>query len=405
MTIYERLGVRPVINAVGTQTRLGGTIMCPEAVQAMVEASRVDVAIEELQAAASRVLAKHTGAEAGLITSGAFAALALAAGACVTRLDVRRMARMPRYAWEAGCEVVICRHHRNSYDKAFEVAGVRLVDVGLLDRSLGVGVREVEPEEIEAVLGAGTVAIAYVAMLGVGPSLASLADIAHRHGIPVIVDAANQVPPIANLRRFVEDGADLVAMSGGKAFRGPQSTGFLCGRRDLVAAALLQQLDMDVAPEAWAPPSEFVRERLAGVPRNGFGRGFKVGKEEIAGAVAALEAFVDKEPQYQQEWSERCRTVVTGLAGLPGLTALHLDQATTGRVPLVELTFTPGSAAPAVARALQDGQPSIHLNERRAGEGKLIFNPVGLAHGQEQEVVEGLRRILTHRPRLQEDRE
>ncbi len=394
MTIYERLGVRTVINAVGTQTRLGGTIMCPEAVQAMVEASRADVAIEDLQAGASRVIARHTGAEAGLVTSGAFAALALATGACITRLDVRRMNRMPRYAWEAGCEVVVCRHHRNSYDKAFEVAGARLVDVGLLDRSLGVGVRDVEPEEIEAALGPGTVAVAYLAMLGVGPPLASLAAIAHRHGIPVIVDAANQVPPVRNLRRFIEDGADLVAMSGGKAFRGPQSTGFLCGRRELVAAALLQQLDMDVAPDAWTPPAEFIHERLVGVPRHGFGRGFKVGKEEIAGAVAALETFVEKESQYQLEWSERCRNVVAGLAGVPGVEAIYLDQAATGRVPLVELTFTSGAEAPAVARALQDGQPSIHLNERRAGEGKLIFNPVGLDHGQEKEVVEGLRRIL-----------
>ncbi|MGH7277720.1 MAG: aminotransferase class V-fold PLP-dependent enzyme [Candidatus Rokuibacteriota bacterium] len=394
MSIYERLGVRPVINAVGTQTRLGGTIMCPEAVQAMVEASRIDVAIEELQAAASRVIGRHTGAEAGLVTSGAFAALALATGACITRLDVARMNRMPRYAYEAGCEVIICRHHRNSYDKAFEVAGARLVDVGLLDRALGVGVREVEPEEIEAEITPRTVALAYVAMQGVGPALAALVETAHRHNLPVIVDAANQVPPVRNLRGFIAEGADLVAMSGGKAFRGPQSTGFLCGRRELVAAALLQQLDMDVAPAAWTPPRELVPERLAGTPRHGFGRGFKVGKEEIAGALAALETFVAKEPQYQGEWSERCLNLVAGLGGLDGLEAVYLDQATTGRVPLVELTFTPGLQAQAVARALREGQPSIHLNERRAADGTLIFNPVGLDHGQEKEVVEGLRRIL-----------
>ena len=150
------------------------------------------------------------------------------------------MNRMPRYAYEAGCEVVICRHHRNSYDKAFEVAGARLVEVGLLDRALGVGVREVEPEEIEAVIGPRTVALAYVAMQGVGPDLAVFAQVAHRRRVPVIVDAANQVPPLENLRRFIAEGADLVAMSGGKAFRGPQSSGFLCGRRDLVASALLQ---------------------------------------------------------------------------------------------------------------------------------------------------------------------
>jgi D-glucosaminate-6-phosphate ammonia-lyase len=394
MSIYERLGVSPLINAVGTQTRLGGTIMCPEALQAMVEASRADVAIEDLQEAASRVIARHTGAEAGLVTSGAFAALALAAGACITRLDVARMNRMPRYAAEAGCEIVICRHHRNSYDKAFEVAGARLVEVGLLDRSLGVGVREVEPEEIEAELTPRTVALAYVAMHGVGPPLASLVEVAHRHDLPVIVDAANQVPPMGNLHGFIAAGADLVAMSGGKAFRGPQSTGFLCGRRDLVTAALLQMLDMDVAPASWIPPAGFLRERLSGVPRHGFGRGFKVGKEEIAGAVVALDTFVEKEPQYQREWAERCLAVVAGLADVRGVEVVYLDQATTGRVPLVELTFRPPAQASTVLHALQHGQPSIHLGERWASEGKLTFNPVGLDHGQDKEVVEALKAAL-----------
>jgi L-seryl-tRNA(Ser) seleniumtransferase len=394
MTIYERLGVSPLINAVGTQTRLGGTIMCPEAIQAMLEASRADVAIEGLQDAASRVIARHTGAEAGLVTAGAFAALALAAGACITRLDVARMNRMPRHATDAGCEILICRHHRNSYDKAFEVAGARLVDVGLLDRSLGVGVRDVEPQEIADELTPRTVAVAYVAMLGVGPSLASVAEIAHRHNLPVIVDAANQVPPVNNLRGLIAAGADLVAMSGGKAFRGPQSTGFLFGRRDLVAAALLQMLDMDVAPTSWVPPAGLLKDRLTGVPRHGFGRGFKVGKEEIAGALAALEAFVEKEPQYQREWAERCLAVTAGLADVPGVEASYLDQAATGRVPVVELTFTPPARAATVLHALQTGRPSIHLGERRVPEGKLIFNPVGLDQGQEKEVIEALRGVL-----------
>jgi D-glucosaminate-6-phosphate ammonia-lyase len=394
MAIYDRLGVRPVVNAAGTLTRLGGTLMCAEAVQAMTEAARSAVAIDELQEAASRIIAHHTGAEAGLVTSGAFGALALAAGACVAGLDVPRMNRMPRYAYEAGCEMVICRHHRNSYDKAFEVAGTRLVEVGLLDRALGVGVREVEPEEIEAVIGPRTVALAYVAMQGVGPDLGSFAQVAHRHQLPVIVDAANQVPPLDNLKRFITEGADLVAMSGGKAFRGPQSSGFLLGRRDLVASALLQQLDMDVSPSAWTPPKEFVHQPLHGVPRHGFGRGFKVGKEEIAGAVAALDVFVTKEPEYQREWSERCRRFAALLAGVPGVETVVLGRETTGRVPLVEIVFATPAKAATISRELREGMPSIHLNERRVGEGCLTFNPVGLDGGQEDVVAAALRRLL-----------
>ena len=394
MKIYERLGVRPVINAAGTLTRLGGTLMCAEAVQAMNEAAGSSVAIEELQEAASRVIARHTGAEAGLVTSGAFGALVLAAGACIAGLDVPRMNRMPRYAYEAGCEVVICRHHRNSYDKAFEVAGARLVEVGFLDRALGVGVREVEPEEIDAVIGPRTVALAYVAMQGVGPDLAAFAQVAHRHRLPVIVDAANQVPPLENLKRFIAEGADLVAMSGGKAFRGPQSSGILCGRRDLVASALLQQLDMDMSPSTWTPPKDFVDRPLNGVPRHGFGRGFKVGKEEISGAVAALDTFVTREPEYQRQWSERCQRFAAALAGAAGVEAVVLGRETTGRVPLVELVFATPAKAAAVSVELRDGIPSIHLNERRMGEGRLTFNPVGLDDGQEDTVAAGVRRLL-----------
>jgi D-glucosaminate-6-phosphate ammonia-lyase len=396
MTIYERLGVRPVVNAAGTLTRLGGTLMCPEALEAMREAARTAVAIDELQEAASRVIAGHTGAEAALVTSGAFGALVLAAGACIAGLDVRRMNRMPHYGYEQGCEIVICRHHRNSYDKAFEVTGARLVEVGLLDRALGVGVREVEAEDIEAAIGPRTVAFAYVAMQGVGPDLAAVAQVAHRHELPVIVDAANQVPPMQNLRRFIADGADLVAMSGGKAFRGPQASGFLCGRRDLVASALLQQVDMDVAPSSWTPPKEFVDRPLNGVPRHGFGRGFKVGKEEIAGAVAALDAFVMKEPEYQAQWAERCRRFAAALAGIAGLEAIVVPREATGRVPLVEVAFTPAPKAAEVSRELRDGVPSIHLNERRAAEGRLTFNPVGLDDGQEDIVAAGIRRRLGH---------
>jgi len=308
------------------------------------------------------------------------------------------MNRMPRYAYEAGCEVVICRHHRNSYDKAFEVAGVRLVEVGFLDRALGVGVREVEPEEIEAVIGPRTVALAYVAMQGVGPDLSAFAHVAHRHHLPVIVDAANQVPPLDNLKRFLVEGADLVAMSGGKAFRGPQSSGFLCGRRDLVASALLQQLDMDVSPSAWTPPKEFVHQPLNGVPRHGFGRGFKVGKEEIAGAVAALDVFVTHEPEYQRQWSERCRRFATMLAGVAGVDTAVLGRETTGRVPLVELVFASPAKAATISRELREGIPSIHLNERRIGEGRLTFNPVGLDEGQEATVAAAIRRLLDAGP-------
>ena len=403
MTVYERLQVATLINAAGTLTRLGGTLLGEPAKRAMVEASSRAVAIEDLQAGASEVISEITGAEAGMVTSGCFAALAIGTAACIARLDVRIMNTLPRYALQAGSEVVICRHHRNSYDRAFEMSGATLVDVGYLDTYLGVGVREVEPEEIGAALTDKTVAIGYVAMEGMGPSLLQVADVAHAANVPVVVDAANQVPPVRNLRRFIAEGADLVAMSGGKALRGPQASGFLFGRRDLITSALLQQVDMDVLPESWSPPSLIDRQRLNGTPRHGFGRGFKVGKEEIAGAVAALEDFVQHEDQRQEEWAAQCRSVERELAGSAELTTRFMSADETGRVPLVEIDFASAAQAKEASRRLRGSSPPVFLNERFVERGRLIFNPVGLGPGQEEIVGRTLFAIAT-RPEVRNGR-
>ncbi|MEX2535074.1 MAG: DegT/DnrJ/EryC1/StrS family aminotransferase [Trueperaceae bacterium] len=180
--------------------------MRPAALEAMTSASKSAVSIDALQAGASDVLSELTGAEAGLVTSGCFAALALGTAACVAKLEVNVMNRLPAYAMRRDLEVIICRHHRNSYDRAFEMCGCTLVEVGYLDTYLGVGVREVDRHEIEAAITPRTVAIAYVAIEGMGPSLRSVAEIGHAAGLPVIVDAANQVPPLANLKRFIAGG-------------------------------------------------------------------------------------------------------------------------------------------------------------------------------------------------------
>ncbi|MEC8183209.1 MAG: aminotransferase class V-fold PLP-dependent enzyme, partial [Pseudomonadota bacterium] len=253
MDIYDRLGVARRVNGAGTLTRLGGSLMAPEVLDAMREAAGGFVDIAELQAAASNAIARHTGAEAGLVTSGAAAALTLATAACLTGMDAAAMDRLPDTDGMAR-EVVMCRHHRTGYDHAIRAAGARIREVGFNDRAMGAGVRGVEPWEIAAAIGPATVAVAYAASPANDPPLAEVAEIAHAHELPVIVDAAAQLPPKTNLTRFLADGADLVAYSGGKAIRGPQGTGILAGRRDLIAAAVLQQLDMDVPVANWTPP-------------------------------------------------------------------------------------------------------------------------------------------------------
>ncbi len=288
---YARLGVRRRINAAGALTRLGGAVMAPEVVEAMAAASRASVDIGELQDAASARIAEATGAEAGLVTTGAAAALTLAAAASIARWDVAKMAALP-HADSFPRDILIPRTHRTGYAHALAASGARLIDIGHNDRGTGAGVRGLEAWEIEAALSPSVVAMAFSA------NATSLADLptaiaaCRAAGIPLIVDAAAQLPPKENLKRFIAMGVDLVAFSGGKALGGPQASGILAGRRDLVASALLQQLDMDVAPETWTPPKLVDRANLRGVPHHGIGRGFKAGKEEIVGLLTALDRFV-----------------------------------------------------------------------------------------------------------------
>src|SRR6202044_1672727 len=137
-----------------------------------------------------------------------------------------------------------------------------------------------------------TAGILYLARGNPRPALSAIVKIAHAARTPVLVDAADELPPRSNLRRFIEAGADLVVFSGGKGIGGPSASGILCGRRDLVASALLQQLDLDYLYDDWQPPARLIDKRdFAGVPRHGIGRACKVGKEQIAGLLTALARF------------------------------------------------------------------------------------------------------------------
>jgi L-seryl-tRNA(Ser) seleniumtransferase len=399
MDIYERLGVRTRINATGLPTRLGGSLMPPEVLEAMAQAARANVDMAELQAKASLVIARCTGAEAGLVTSGAAAALALGTAACLTGLDVVRMERLPDTEG-IPCEVIMARTHRTGYDHAVRAAGARIVDVGLNDRGTGAGVRDVEAWEFEAAITPRTVAIAYTATPGSCPPLPQVTQLAARYRLPVLVDAAAQLPPRENLRRFIAEGATLVAFSGGKAIRGPQSSGILCGRGDLIAAAALQMLDMDVAPETWQPPDPFIpRQHLKGIPHHGIGRGYKVGKEEIAGLIVALERFVAQDPAIEDARCMRDLARIThALAGLGHASVRLLSGAETGRLPLLEIALDErelGRSAWDIARELQGGDPPVHLGERRAAEGVLTVNPAGLREGDAETVAVRLRAALT----------
>lgn len=370
MSIYDRFGVRTIINAKGASTRVSGGFLAPEVSAAMAEAATYCVDMTELQAGASNTIARFTGAEAGIVTSGAAAGLLVGAAACLTGLDPTKMARLPDTTGMKN-EVVIVRSQRNFYDHAVRTAGARLIEVGLPDRYAGAGVRDAEPWEIEAALTDRTAAVFYVAGGNSRPALPDVVKVAHKAGVLVLVDAAAQLPPVSNLRRFISEGADLVAFSGGKAIGGPQGSGILAGKRDLIASAVLQQLDLDLFWEQFSPPPSFIdKDLLPGAPQHGIGRPCKVGKETVIGLLVALERFVaEDEEARSRRHQDILRKLGEALAGVDHARV----QVNPGRVEL-HLTKDAPRTALELCIALEKGDPAVYADPSRVQQGIVSFS-------------------------------
>jgi L-seryl-tRNA(Ser) seleniumtransferase len=224
--IYTALGVRPLINALSTYTKLGGSIMPPEVVAAMEEASRTHINIDELQVAVGRRIAELTHNEAAYVATGAAAALVVATAAIIAGKDPEKIDQLPDLTGLKN-EVVCHKAHRNGYDHAVRSVGVKMVEIGTPEHT--------DPAEMEAAINENTAFAFWTqgAMSGPGDiPFEQFVEIAHAHGLPVLVDAAAQLPPVENLWRFTQRGADLVAFSGGKDLHGPQASGLLLGRKD-----------------------------------------------------------------------------------------------------------------------------------------------------------------------------
>ncbi|MCC6178494.1 MAG: aminotransferase class V-fold PLP-dependent enzyme [Chloroflexi bacterium] len=392
--IYERLGVRRIVNAAGPVTRLGGHRLAPEVTAAMAEAAQACVQIDELQSRAGEILAAATGAEAGLVTTGAAGALLLGTAACLAGFDLERMDSLPLVR-DGRNEVVVQRGHRNAYDHAIRAAGAQFVEVGYLGAP-GAGCHY--PWQIEAAISSRTVAIACPIMTTPGTvPLPEVVNIAHRHGLPVIVDAAATLPPRANLRRFIAEGADLVAYSGGKAIGGPQGSGILVGRRDAIESARLQMLDMDVYPQIWRAGRDDLRSgRLLGPPHHGIGRSCKVGKEQIVGLLVALERYLayDEEAELAAQAARvyRLAEVLDGVRGVR-CTLTRPD----GGIPRAEIWLDEevlGMTAYDVVNALEAGDLPICVSQGLTPRGGLVVNPSTLADGEERVVAERLLEVL-----------
>ena len=376
--IFARLSLARVINATGTVTRLGGSVMDTQVTEAMSAAAQCSVDIAELQGHASEIIAECTGAEAGIVTSGAMAGLLVGTAACIAGFDLAKMARLPDTTGMRD-EFIVARNHRNSYDHGVRAAGARLVEVGLPDRSTACGVRDTEAWEIEGAISERTAGVLYLAGAEARPSLQDVVRVAHAAGVPVLVDAAAQLPPAQNLRRFIEAGADLVVFSGGKGIGGPSASGILCGTRRLVASALLQQLDLDYLYEEWQPPARLIdKGDFPGVPRHGIGRACKVGKEQIVGLLAALARFnSDDDAARNRRFAVISDALNAALQKLPGLDVRTVADRSHADMPLTEIRAHPRIAA-ALAATLRDGSPSIHLDTTQADNGILMIAPTCL---------------------------
>lgn len=368
MHIYERLGITPLVNGYECLTRLGGSIMRPEVLQAMTEAAQHFVYLDELQTVVGRRIADLIGVEAAYVTSGAAAGLLLAASACLAGSDPRRMARLPDTSGMAN-EIVIERAHRNRYDFALRQSGARLVEFGYA--------RGTERWEMEAAITPDTVAAAYFVTNATPASLPLpvVAEVAHAHGLPVIVDAAAELPPASNLRRFIDEGGDLVIFSGGKGLRGPQASGLILGRQDLVAACAANAN-----------------------PNHAIGRPLKAGKEEIVGLLVALELYLaEPEEVRQARWEEQVQVGLDQLQGVPGLRPRRVFPMPTGKwVPrlLVEVEIGVPLNAAALLSALRQATPPIELRPDPAG---FVIDPQNLQPG-EMEIICATIRDLVLKP-------
>jgi len=378
-SIYQDLGVREVVNAAGTKTRIGGSLIREEALEAMKSAASGFVEVGDLQARASELIREVTGAQAGYVTSGADAGLLLGAAAAIAGSDVAAMDQLPDTEGVAD-EIVVPRTHRTGYDHAFRAAGAEIVDVGTNDFHLGTGATNVEPWEIDRAIGEDTAAVGYLQKTYTQPDLETVVEVAHDNDVPVIVDAAAEVPPIENLERFVDTGADLVVFSGGKAIRGPQTTGIVAGRQDLIQSIALQHLDMHVAHEVWEPPRELIDpDSVDGVPRQGIGRPMKVGKEELAGLIRALEVFVDLDyEELSTTWRRQAERAAEALA-----TNDHLSTTVTGGegenvAPVVEVTLDDTRSAKELVAALRAEDPRVYVGADGMGDNVIAINPMCL---------------------------
>jgi len=370
-TIYQSIGVRPLINARGTFTIISGSRMLPEVRAAIDAAAQHHVHLDELMAAIGARLAELTKAEWGMVSSGCAAALTHATAACVAGGNPDLHVRMPNLTGFPKDEVIIPKHSRNVYDAAVRAVGVHVVEVGT-------------GEELEAAFGPRTAMVYILAgpEADKGPlSTRAVAQLANQKHVPVLVDAAAEILTVPNVH--LENGATLVAYSGGKCLRGPQSAGLLLGRKDLVRASWVHS-----------------------APHHGFARSMKVGKEEAIGMLMAVEMWVKRD--HKAEWSRWLawlNSIAAHVSRIDGVTT-SISETTelSNRTPSLTIRWDRrrlGISGADLARHLLDTEPRIATpgGRDRGDEASISITPYMMSNGEEKIVAEKVYAALSTAPR------
>lgn len=372
--IYESIGVRPLINARGTVTVIGGSRILPEVQKAMDEAVRQYVQIDELMDAVGERLGKLNGTESGCITSGASAAITAATAGCVTGGDPDKIWMIPNTAGMKD-EVIITSYSRSAYDAGVKAVGVRLIEVD-------------DVESLRMAIGPRTAMIYLLSgrRSEQGPlSLREISEISKPLGIPILVDAAAE--GLENPNPHIQQGADLVAYSGGKYLRGPQCAGLLLGRKDLVMAS-----------------------RMNTGPHHGFGRGFKVGREEIMGMLAAVETWFKIDLKEQNKmWTAWLEYIYKHLEPIPDLKmAIRQPQGRSNPSPNLSIEWDMNKiplTGEDVEQILWEGNPRIAVS----GAGSFLpfppntrpnisINSSQLEAGEEKAIATRVYEVLSNPP-------
>lgn len=356
---YDSIGLRPLINCRGTYTIISGSVMLPEVRAAVVEASKRYVHLDELSAAVGARIAELMQCEWALVTNGCAAALLQITAACVAGTDAEKMARLPDTTGMKD-EVIVQKTHRHIYDHAVRTVGVRLLEVETR-------------AELEAAISERT---AMLLLFGDAAdrgqiSVADMAAVGNAHGISSFVDAAAERPDVPN--RYLADGVSAVGYSGGKCLRGPQSSGLVLGRKDLLQAAFLN-----------------------GAPHHAIGRPMKASKEEVMGLLAAVEMWGCRDHDAEwKEWERRIQTVSDAVRDLPSVVFEVRQPGRSNVTPVLHISWSKDELGPGgaeVAATLSAGEPRIEVFH---GDSSISVNPYMMESGEDAIVAPRLREILT----------